>query len=97
MEKVFTSNPDLVVMYNRVKIFMFFLILLIILALFVLIALWMMITLNPGSRSGAIYLLFDQIGQVVVAIMEILSGALVWLLDRFWSLIGLYEFLPAPY
>lgn len=83
-------------MYNRVKIFMFFLILLIILASFVLVALWMMITLNPGSRSGAIYLLFDQIGQVVVAIMEILAGALTWLLDRFWSLIGIGGSLPAP-
>lgn len=93
-ENVFTSNPDLVVMYNRVKVFMFFLILLIILALFVLIALWMMITLNPGSHSGALYVLFDQTGQVMVAIMEVLSGALSWLLDRFWSLIGSGGSLP---
>jgi hypothetical protein len=83
-------------MYNRAKIFTVFLILLILLALFVLIALWMMITLNPGSQSGAVYLLFDRIGQVAVAIMEVLSGALSWLLDRFWSLVGLGEVLPAP-
>jgi len=84
-------------MYNRVKIFTFFLILLILLALFVLIALWMMISLNPGSQSGAVYLLFDRIGQVAVSVMELLSGAVAWFLDRFWSLVGLGEFLPVFY
>ena len=87
-EKVFTSYPDLVVMYNRVKMFTFFLILLILLSLFVLIALWMMITLNPGNQSGAVYLLFDRIGQFMVAVMEVLSGGFSWLIDRFWALVG---------
>ena len=82
-------------MYNRAKIFMFFLILLILFASFVLIALWMMITLNPGSQSGAVYLLFDQIGKVAVAVMEVLAGALIWLIDRFWSLIGFGGFISA--
>jgi hypothetical protein len=75
-------------MYSKVKLFAVFLVILIVLALFVLIALWMMITLNPGSQSGAVYTLFDQIGSIAVSIMEVLSGTVVWLIDRFWSFIG---------
>jgi hypothetical protein len=75
-------------MYSKVKLFAVFLVILIVLALFVLIALWMMITLNPGSQSGAVYILFDQIGSVAFTIMGVLSGTVVWLIDRFWSFIG---------
>ena len=57
-------------------------------ALFVLIALWMMITLNPGSQSGAVYTLFDQIGNIATGIMVLLSGTVAWLIDRFWSFVG---------
>ncbi|HVP94970.1 MAG TPA: hypothetical protein VMS89_07360 [Methanoregulaceae archaeon] len=75
-------------MQYRGKIFAAFLIILILLAAFVLLALWMMITLNPESQSGAVYILFDQIGRVIVSVMQVLSGMMGWMIDRFWSLVG---------
>jgi hypothetical protein len=82
------SNPDYVVMYGKVKLFALFLVILIVMALFVLVALWMMITLNPGSQSGAVFILFDQIGSFTTGVMVLLSGTVAWLIDRFWSFVG---------
>lgn len=89
IEKNFNIKPRIiVVMHGRGKMFAVFLIIIIILALFVLIALWMMVTLNPGSQSGAVYTLFDEISQVALSIMGVLSGTMAWLIDRFWSMAG---------